>query len=182
MNLAIGMIELNSIAQGIQTCDAMLKATDVDLITVQSVCPGKFIILLSGDIADIKSSVSSGLEVAQGYLVDHLIIPNVDPNIFPAISATAEIRPIHALGIIETFSVSSIIVVADAAAKAADVDLIEIRMAQGIGGKSYVTLTGDVGAVKEAVLAGVDSIHDKGVLVNQVVIPYPHENLAKNLI
>lgn len=182
MNLAIGLLELNSIAKGIETCDAMLKATDVEIFTVQCVCPGKYIILVSGDVADVNSSVSAGLEIASGFLVDHLLIPSVDMQIFSAITATSDIRPVHAIGIIETFSVASIIIAADAAAKSADIDLMEIRMAQGIGGKSFLTLTGDVGAVKEAIKAGCDSINDKGVLVSQVVIPSPHEKLIRNLL
>ncbi|MBN2382691.1 BMC domain-containing protein [bacterium] len=182
MDLAIGLLELSSIAKGMETCDTMLKAAQVDLVTVQSVCPGKFIILVSGMVADVMSSISSGLEVATGFLVDQLTISNISDQVFPAITSTTRVRPIEALGIIETFSVASIIIAADAAVKAADIDLIEIRLAQGIGGKSYCTLTGDVGAVKEAVREGSDSIHDRGVLVNQVVIPYPHQNLVKNIL
>lgn len=182
MNMAIGLIELNSIAKGMEVGDAMLKATDVELLTIQSVCPGKYIILISGGIADIRSSMAAGNEIASGFLVDQLIIPNVDSNIFPAITSTGNVRPINALGVIETFSVASTIIAADAAIKAADVDLIEIRLAQGIGGKSYVTMTGDVGAVKEAVSSGCDSIMEKGIIVNHVVIPSPHEKLAENLL
>lgn len=181
-SLAIGLIELNSIAKGIETCDAMLKATDVELLTVQSICPGKYIVLVGGPVADVESSVQDGLNIAEGFIVDQLVIPNVDPQIFPAITSTSEVRPINALAIIETFSVASVIIASDAAVKAADVDLIEIRLAQGIGGKSYCTLTGDVGAIREAVQAGVDSIADRGLLVNQVVIPRPHKNLAKNIL
>jgi len=182
MDLAIGMLELSSIAKGIETCDTMLKATDVDLITVQPVCPGKYIILVSGTVADVTSSVESGLQTATGFLVDHLIISNVDAQIFPAMTATTNMRALDALGVIETFSVASIIIAADAAVKAAAVDLIEIRMAQGIGGKSYFTLTGDVGAVKEAIREASESVQDRGVLVNQVVIPYPHPHLAHNIM
>ena len=65
MDPAIGMIELNSIAKGIETCDFMLKATDVKLIFFQTVCPGKFIILVSGVLAEVKSSVYNGFEIAE---------------------------------------------------------------------------------------------------------------------
>ena len=61
---------------------------------------------------------------------------------------------LEALGIVESFSVASLIEGADAAVKTANVELIEIRLAMALGGKAFVTLTGDVAAVESAVDAG----------------------------
>ena len=61
---------------------------------------------------------------------------------------------LEALGIVESFSVASLIEGADAAVKAANVQLIEIRLAMALGGKAFVTLTGNVAAVQSAVDAG----------------------------
>ncbi|RYD03716.1 hypothetical protein N752_18380 [Desulforamulus aquiferis] len=77
------------------------------------------------------------------------------------------------------FSVATAIVTADTAAKAADVDLIEIRLGIGIGGKSFITMTGDVAAVKAAVDAGVVIASEKGMLVEKVIIPSAHKELTQ---
>ena len=92
------------------------------------------------------------------------------------------ITDIEALGIIETFSVASCIIAADAAAKKANIKLIDIRLANALGGKAYVTLTGEVGAVRSAVNAGCNTIKEDGILLRRVVIPNPHEDLAKSVL
>jgi len=70
----------------------------------------------------------------------------------------------------------------DAAAKAANVELIEIRLAMALGGKAFVTLTGDVAAVQSAVEAGAQMVAQKGMLVNRVVIPRPRPELLTEMI
>lgn len=89
---------------------------------------------------------------------------------------------LDALGVIESFSVTSLLEAADAAAKAADVQLIEIRLAMALGGKAFVTLTGNVSAVQAAIDAGANLVSEKGLLVHKVVIPRPHENLLNELV
>ncbi|MGB9826680.1 MAG: BMC domain-containing protein, partial [Desulfofundulus sp.] len=108
--------------------------------------------------------------------------PNVHPSVFPAITATSQVDELQALGIIETFTVASLIIAADASAKAAEVQLIEIRLAAGLGGKSYVTMTGDVAAVKSAVEAGTQRVASQGLLVDSVVIPSPSKLLKKAIL
>jgi microcompartment protein CcmL/EutN len=115
-------------------------------------------------------------------VVDDFILPNVHPQVIPACSAGNAVSRIQALGIIETFSVAAMIVAADAAVKAGEVDLIEIRLGMGLGGKSFTTLTGDVAAVKSAVEAGSKTAADKGLLVQQVVIPSPHKGIIPSIL
>jgi microcompartment protein CcmL/EutN len=156
---AIGLIELTSIANGYEVADAMLKGAKVEMVFNRTICPGKFMVMVAGDTAAVKSSLEAGLALGGDTVVDDLLIPNVSPEVFPAISGTRIIETTGALGIIETFSVASIIEAADAAVKAANVQLMEIHLAMAIGGKGYVTLTGDVAAVRTA----VESCHgDRG--------------------
>lgn len=178
---AIGLVEFNSIAKGIEAADSMLKAAQVETLTCRTICPGKYISLIWGDVAAVQSAVSAGINKGMGSVVDEFVLPNVHPSVIPAINGTTQVSEIKSLGIIETFSLASLIVAADTAVKAAEVDLLEIRLGLAIGGKSFVTLTGDVGAVKAAVAAGAASAAEKGLLVNQVVIPSPHPNLKPHL-
>jgi len=115
-------------------------------------------------------------------VIDNFVIPNVHKDIFPALSGHSNVQTLEALGIIESFSVASLIEGADAAVKAASVKLIEVRLAMALGGKAFCTLTGEVAAVQAAVDAGAQSIADKGLLVNKVVIPQPRKELLSEMI
>ena len=77
---------------------------------------------------------------------------------------------------------ASLIEGADAAVKAANVQLIEIRLAMALGGKAFVTLTGNVAAVEAAVDAAGQVVGQKGLLVNKVVIPRPRPELLNEMI
>lgn len=176
---ALGMIETNSIPAGIEAGDAMMKAADVALVTAQAVCAGKYIVIVSGDVAAVKASVSAGKETAGYALVDSIVIPNVHEQVIQAMSASSEVGTPGALGITETFSLASAVVCADAAVKAANVSLIEIRLGRGLGGKSFVVLTGDVAAAKAAVEAAQGLEEVQGMIARTVVIPSPHPDILQ---
>ncbi|QIZ75692.1 BMC domain-containing protein [Ferrimonas lipolytica] len=179
---AIGCIELNSIARGYFVADAMLKAAEVELLFNRTICPGKYMVLVAGDVAAVNAAMDTGLAAGGGEVIDDLLIPNVHPDVFPAISGTRVVSQTGALGIIETFSIASIVEAADAAVKAANVELLEVHIAMAIGGKGYVTLTGDVAAVTAAVEAAINQIRHKGLLVDKVVIPQPRPEVLEGKV
>ena len=179
---SIGLIELGSIAAGFQVCDAMLKTADVELLIARSICSGKYIVMVRGDVAAVQASVAAGGHAGTFSVIDSFVIPNLHEAVFPAISGSAKVDELNALGIIESFSVASLIEGADAAVKAANVQLVEIRLAMALGGKAFVTLTGDVAAVESAVDAGAQVVSQKGLLVNKVVIPHPRPELLGDMI
>lgn len=43
MSQAIGILELTSIAKGMELGDAMLKSANVNLLVSKTICPGKFL-------------------------------------------------------------------------------------------------------------------------------------------
>ena len=181
MLMSIGLIELNSIARGIESTDAMLKAGSVELIFAKPVCPGKYISLIAGDVGAVKSALAAGTATALGgfNLVNQLLIPHIHPDLIPAINAIVNIEKVEALGVVEYFDITSAIVGADAAAKAGIVKLIEVRLGMGIAGKSYFTLCGSVSDVKSAVNA---AITENSVVVNSCVIPSPSPELFRALL
>ena len=182
MITTIGLIEFNSIAKGIETADCMIKAAEVQLLFSKAVCPGKFMVLVAGDVGAVKTSVQAGKECAGHFMVDSLVVSSVHPQLIPAINATLEVKNRGALGVMEFFSIASAITSADAAVKAADVELIEMRLGMGIGGKSFVTLCGSVSSVQEAVDAGLAQASEKGLVISSCVIPSPSEDLFFQLI
>lgn len=181
MSKAIGMVEFVSIARGIYAADQMVKISDVEIVTVGSVCPGKYIAIVHGDVASVQDSVRIGEKLAEEYLVDSIIIPNVNPAVFPAITGATMPDKIQALGIMESFSLATMIIAADAILKAADLQPLELRLGNGLGGKSFFIFTGDVAAVETGVEAGKAIAVEKGLLVNAEVIPSPSERLVPNL-
>ena len=177
----IGFLELNSIAKGIEAADAMLKAAEVRLITARPSCPGKYHVLVTGKVAAVQSSVEAGMETASANVLDQVVIPRVHPQVIAAIGLSTVPEQSNAVGILEYFSVTASLYGADAAVKAADVTLLEVRLGTGIGGKSFVVMTGNVSAVTEGVEAGAASAGDSGLLVSRVVIPSPHPELFESL-
>jgi microcompartment protein CcmL/EutN len=179
---SIGLLELTSIASGFLGCDAMLKAADVDLVLSRSICSGKYMIMVRGDVAAVEAAVAAGVAGTRFSVIDSFVIPNLHEAVFPAISGVTKVEVLEALGIVESFSVASLIEGADAAVKAANVQLIEIRLAMALGGKAFVTMTGNVAAVEAAVSAAADIVGRKGMLVNKVVIPSPRPELLNEMI
>lgn len=174
---AIGLIEMSSVAAGFLVTDAMLKAANVELLLSRTICSGKYMVLVGGGVAAVQASVEAGLAIGGVAVIDSCHIANVDPAVFPAISGHVVVQTFAALGIIESFSVSALIEGADAAVKAADVQLLEIRLAMALGGKAFAKLTGNVASVEAAVEAGAAQIARRGLLVNKVVIPAPVREL-----
>jgi microcompartment protein CcmL/EutN len=179
---AIGLIEMTSIASGYLVSDAMLKTSNVKLILARSICSGKYMVLVGGDVAAVKASVEAGKVAGKGTVIDTFVIPNVHPDVFPAISGISQVQMLEALGVVESFSVAALIEAADAAVKTARVQLIEIRLAMALGGKAFVTMTGDVAAVRAAVDSAAAVCSDRGMLVNKVVIPNPRQELLNELV
>ncbi|WP_105617776.1 BMC domain-containing protein [Vallitalea okinawensis] len=178
----IGLIELNSIAKGIEVADGMIKAASVDLLQSGTVCPGKYVILITGDVGDTKAAIEVGEEIGGPFVVNTLVLPSIHPDLISAINGATQVSQVNALGVLEFFSIATCIIAADEAAKAASVELIEVRLGFGIGGKAFITLTGDVSAVEASVEAGARVGQEGGMLVNQVVIPSPRKELFDKLL
>jgi microcompartment protein CcmL/EutN len=179
---AIGFLEFSSIAKGIEAADAVLKAANVKLILAAPSCPGKYSLLFSGEVAAVAASMETGREIGDTFVVDSVVVPNIHPQVIKAIGMSALPDELNAVGVMEFFSITAAIYAADAAVKAANVELMDIRLGTGIGGKSYVVLTGEVAAVRESVNCGVMAEGGGGLLVSSVVIPNPSPELFEALL
>ena len=182
MGTAIGIVETSSIAKGFAVADAVMKAANVKLVVNRTICPGKYMVLLGGDVDSVNASVEAGVDAGAHTVVDSFVIPNIHPDVFPAINGVAHLPSLKALGVIEGFSVASVIEAADAAVKAANIQFVTIHLAMAIGGKGFVSLTGDVAAVTAAVEAGSAIIAEKGLLVESVVIASPTKDIISEFV
>jgi microcompartment protein CcmL/EutN len=181
---SIGLIEVSSVAMGYLAQDAMLKAADVQLLLARTICSGKYLVVVGGDVAAVSASVEAGAGRCNGSLIEKRVITHVHPDVFPAIGMSVDIPAgrARALGVVETFSASSVIDVADAAAKCADITLLRIHLAMAIGGKGFVLLTGDIASVEAAVAAGTQVAAEEGILVGRAVIAAPSKELFREFV
>ena len=179
----IGLLETCSVARGVEVADAVLKEASVEMLFATPVHPGKYVMLFTGSVQDVRSSARRGAELAGPDLVDQLVIPQIHEQVVPMLRRRGgRINgQLDALGVIETTTVASSIVAADIALKTSSVDLIDLRIANGLGGKSFFVITGEVSDVRSAVATGAGSAQSAGQLAREVVIPRPHPELTLHL-
>jgi microcompartment protein CcmL/EutN len=181
---SIGLIELSSVATGYVVQDVMLKAGSVQLLMARSICSGKFLIVVAGDVTSVEAAVQAGAVAAGHTLIERRQIARVHPSVLAAVSNAVDVDPrqLRSIGVIETFSAASIIEVADAAVKAANVTLLRVHLAMALGGKGFVMMAGDVSSVQAAVAAASKVAADEGMLVGRGVIAAPSPELFRDYI
>lgn len=182
MSRAIGMIEFKTVSTGVTAADAMVKTAAVDIVEAQTVCPGKYIAIITGDLSAVNAAVETASTQYSEQLINNFVLGNPHESIFPAIYGATEIEKTGALGILETYDAASIIVAADIAAKTAIVELIELRIAKGMCGKSYLFLTGEVSAVEAAISKAKADVADQGMFLDSSVIAHPDEKLMRTIL
>jgi microcompartment protein CcmL/EutN len=178
---ALALVEFSSIAAGIQAADAMVKRAPIDVIKVGTVHNGKYLVLIGGRVADVEESLASGREVGGNAVLDYVLLPQVHPEVVETIGGTRTPEATDALGVIETTTVAAAIHAADAGIKGALVRLVEVRLADGLGGKGIVLFSGLVADVEAAVQIGTQVLERPDLLVRQVVIPQLHPGMWENV-
>ena len=182
MSRAIGMIEMKTTATGVTAADLMVKTSDVEIVEAQTVCPGKYIAIITGDLSAVKAAVEAAVTTYEDKCIDSFILGNPHDSLFPAIYGTTTVEKISALGILETYDAASCIEAADMAAKTAIVELIELRIAKGMCGKSYLILSGEVSAVQAAIDRAREVAAGRGMYLDDSVIAHPDERMLETLL
>ena len=182
MSKAIGMVEYKTVSAGVAGADHMIKTAEVAVLEAQTVCPGKYIVLISGDLSAVNAAVESARTQFAEKVIDSFILGNPHESIFSALYGASDIENAKALGTLETFSAASIIVAADVAAKTAQVELIELRVARGMCGKSYMMLTGDIAAVESAIEKARNAVGEGGMYLDSSVIANPDAALWRSML
>lgn len=181
-HVAIAALETSSIAQGFVTADAMVKQAEVELLAASVLSPGRYWIVVGGDVANVRAAHRRGVEIAADALLDQLFIPQLHEGVMPALRGVVPASDDDAVGVIETLSAASAIVAADVAAKAAHITLRDLRLANGIGGKGVVLLSGTLHDVQAAIADGSAEARKRGLLARSVVIPRMDARLRARVI
>jgi microcompartment protein CcmL/EutN len=179
---SIGVVEFKSIAAGINAVDIIVKASQVKIIDAKTICPGKYYIIFSGMVSAVKNSLLIIEGESGDFIIDSVVIPNVYEQIFAGLTGTSEITKPQSIGVIETLTSPSIIWAADAAIKATDIDIVEVRIARAIGGKNICVINGALSDVTESIKAGIQYPQEKGFLVDSEIIAAPHEDLYRAIL
>jgi bacterial microcompartment shell protein len=178
---ALALVELSSIAVGMQAADAMAKRASIDVLKAGTVHNGKYLVLIGGQVADVEESLAAGREVGGAAVLDFVFLPQVHPEVVGTIGGARAPAPTDALGIVETTTVAAAIHAADAGVKGAQVRLVELRLADGLGGKGVVLFAGLVADVEAAVRLGTEALERPELLVRDVVIPQLHPGMWENV-
>ncbi len=182
LNKAIGMVEYQTVSAGMTAADLMVKTANIEILQSSVVCPGKYITLIGGEISAISASIEAAKRQLGDKLTDSFVLGNPHSDIFPAIYGGASVENAKSLGVLETFSAPAIIVAADTAAKTSAVSLIELRIARGMCGKSFMLITGDVAAVSAAIDAAKARVGREGLFLDSSVIPNPDKSLWASIL
>ena len=66
----------------------MLKAADVEIVLSRSICSGKYMVMVRGDVAAVQAAWRPGSRAGAFSIIDKFVIPNLHDSIFPAIAGT----------------------------------------------------------------------------------------------
>ena len=179
----IGLLEFATIPRGIESADALLWEANVEMLFSAPVQPGKYVMLFTGSIDDVKSAMRIGEERGGHDVIDRLFIPQIHEGVEAALRRTDSYidGKLDAVGVLETTTVASAIQAADLALKKANVHLLDLRIANGLGGKSYMVMTGEISDIRASVTEAASSAKESGRLSRDVVIPNPHPDLSRYL-
>ena len=177
---ALALLEFTSIAAGIAAGDAMVKRAPVASIQTGTVQPGNYLVMVTGDVASVGEAVAAAHELEEMSLADQVMLPNVHPDVVTGLAGGREPQAGEALGVIETHTVAAAIRAADAGLKGAEVELVRLRLADGLGGKGITLFAGIVSDVEAAVAIGAEVAASQ--LIRQVVVPQLHNEMCPNVL
>ena len=142
---ALAMLLLGEIPPGLFVLDALAKEADVDVLQTGTIHCGRYLILFGGEVGPVERAWRRALDTAGPQVVDEVLLPNAEARLLPAIRAGA-IRwpsPGDTLGVLQAATPPVLVRAVDAALKGTLVDLVELRVGDGIGGKAVASLWGE---------------------------------------
>lgn len=177
---ALGLLELESIAAGIEVGDAMAKRAPIEVLRAGTVHPGKYLVLVGGEVADVEEALEAGREIGGLDVRDTVFLPNIHADVVAGARGVRQVAEAEALGVIETATVPAVIRAADAGLKGAHVRLLELRLADDLGGKGYLLFGGVISEVEAAVEAGLAAVGEARGLHSRVIAQL-HDEMAAEL-
>lgn len=182
MSNALGVAEFRSIAKGIEMLDEMTKKANIRIVENRIVCIGRFFVIISGDVADIRAAIDSLGDLPESELIGCKVIPRLEPGIIEKINGKIDRENISAIGVVETRDIHSGLYSANSIKKASSVDMLRISLTLGLGGKALVVFTGDIASVRNGIEVAKETIDNPKNIVSAAAIASPSEEFIKNLL
>lgn len=177
---SIGLLELTSIATGVEIVDKMLKIANVDLVYAKASCPGKYYIMISGNLASVNESIAEGKKLGKGFIVCDKVLSRIHPSVIKALNMSTNVTEVDTLGVLEYYNASNAIIASDLAVKSSNVEILTLRVGTGIGGKSFVAICGETSSVKSAIDTCLSTIDD-GMQVSYSIVSRPRKEIVDSL-
>jgi len=168
----IAVVEAKSVARGVAITDSMAKAASISIILSSSLCPGKYLTIVEGELGALESAVETAEKLGGRHIFSSFIIGGLNARVIEAIGGKPN-GPLDALGIVESMHIAALINSADIAVDSAEVDFVEFRLARGCGVNSFYIITGDISSVTDAVNNASGFLGEKGSLIAKKIIPNP---------
>jgi microcompartment protein CcmL/EutN len=178
MNDALALIELDSVASGLAALDTMVKQAPIEVLEANLVEPGKFLILYTGGVAEVGESHQRVMDGFAERIHSEMLLPMVHGGLVDGLRGVEHGSVKDALGVIEGTDVASTLLSADAALKGADVELVGIRVAIGLGGRAYYLVSGAQHDVQASIDAATAVLEPRGRLHRTELIARPHAEMV----
>lgn len=182
---ALALVELDAVARGLRVLDAMVKRAPVTILEANLVEPGHYLILFAGGVAEVEESHQAALEAAGPHLIDHMLLPFAHPALLHGLRGAELQRPADALdtlGVLEGDRVAATLHAADRSLKEAQVELVGLRVAVGLGGRAWYVVCGAQHDVEASLAAGVAVLDAAGARHAAECIARPHDEMVPWLL
>jgi len=178
---AIALIELGSVAAGAFAADKMVKRAPVELLHAGTVHSGKYLILVGGGTAEVEESYRAGMQAAPADILDEVLLPQVHTQVVKALDGARRFNDYDSLVVLETSTVAAIVRASDAAVKGARVELAELRLGNGLGGRGLAMLTGKLTDVEAAADIAAQCLAGRDVTLCKSIVSNVHKQFASQL-
>lgn len=150
---AVALVEITDVPTGLLSLDALAKEATVTILSAGTVQCGRFLIAFAGEVEPVEMSFEKAVSVAEKALLDSVLLPYAETRILPALADGRARRPRNgdSLGVLQTGSSPTLLRAVDAALKGADVELLELRIAEGLGGRGLAMVWGHQHDVQAAI-------------------------------
>ncbi len=157
---ALAMLHLGEVPLGLRALDALVKEAPVQVHAAGTVQCGQYLILFGGQLEPVLRAHNRAIMVSGGSIVDEVILPDAEERIVPAVVRGVLRRPARGdtLGVIQTASPPTLLRAIDPALKGALVELVELRVGDGLGGKAIASLWGEIFDVEAALSIASDAL------------------------
>ena len=175
----ITVVEFKSISRGLIVTDAVLKTVNVSLVLGTTLCPGKYLTIVEGDVAAVQKARDTADRLGGRQVLDSFVVSGINDEVIGAISGNAA-KPLKgSIGIIESPQMANLINAADISLDSAEVEIVELRLGKGCGVNSFYIITGDLASVNEACRNAVSFLSERGALLAFRVIANPDKDLLR---